>query len=595
MNKYFNSIKNKVIFLDLILVFPLFILFCILLMYAFRDSNYKLNYSKLDLIEEKCSNISNRNTEIVKIANTLCLDSEINRIISKKEALSDYDYIDAQQQIQKKMLELTEMFPDRQYQLMILCNNGTNYFQSSLGFPANALGVEDLFQEEWYKEAEENTDSIYFLPKYRSQVLQNLFQEDTLFAVQNLRNLNSGRWVGLMIVAVSQDIWGSDILTESENDENTMVIDQYRKIIFSSDSTLYGTDVVDNSYYQQISQHNKGFFLGNVNKEYCHIRFASIGDTGWKLITYMPYQGNWSLYSILILSLGLAVMAVLVSIVFYNCNFISRRMKRLNKNILEVSNGNLKTRIHGNYETEFHGICENFNHMLDHIENLMKQLEKEEEEKHVLEIQALQAQINPHFFYNTLVTIRFMIQMGEYQEADKAILAFSKLLRKSFAHSGRIISIKEEISMTEEYLQLMQLRYPGKFQWNITVASGVENLGILKNVVQPLVENSISHGFNMKEDMGHISVRAYKFQGAVIIQVEDDGVGVDLEKVNASIKNQQMEKNREQFNGIGLSNIQMRILRNFGQDYGLEAAVNAAGGVTFTMKLPVIDMGGDRS
>lgn len=589
--KYFNSIKKKVIFLDLVIVFPLLIIFCSLMLFVFGKSNYELNHSKLNVLEEKSSSIADRNAEIIKITNMFYLNSDINRLLSKKQQLTGYDYIAAKDEIQSKMLEMTELFPERQYQLMFLCNNGTSYFQASLQLAGANLTYDDISKENWYEEVE--SDTVYFLPKYRSQALQELFKEDTLFAVRNIRNLNSGRYIGVLIVAVSRDIWGKNSIQEGNSSENTIVIDQYRKIIFSSDAELYGTDVSDNSYYEQISEHSKGFFLGNVNQKYCYIRFADIEGTGWKIITYEPYKRNWSLYVVLIFVMGLATLLGFLAIVFYNCSFISRRMNRMNKNILEVSGGNLKARICDDYETEFQEVCFNFNRMLDKIEELMRQLELEEKEKHALEIQTLQAQINPHFFYNTLVTIRFMIQMEQYQDADRAMLAFSKLLRKSFANSQKIISVREELSMTEEYLELMTLRYKNQFQWNITIDANVAERGILKNVVQPLVENSISHGFNMKEGMGHILIRAYGESGAVVIEVEDDGVGVELEKIKRSIESRKVPKVKEQFSGIGLSNIQMRIVRNFGEMYGLTVTVNASGGVTFKMKIPAIDLKGE--
>ena len=263
---HFNSIRKKVVFLDLIFVFPLFVLFCILMSYVFEDSNYKLNNSKLSLLEEKCSNIANRNTEIIKISVGMYLDQNINRLISKKNKLTGYEYISAQDSIQSKMLELTELFPDRQYQVMLLCENGMNFFQSSLNFTQDMITLKMLDQESWYQEAMEKDDSVYFLPKYRSPALQKLFREDTLFAVQKMRNLNSGRNVGIMIVAISRDIWGNVILSDEDSDVNTMVIDQYRKIIFSSDPQMYGYEVENNSYYDQIANYSKGFFLGNVKK-----------------------------------------------------------------------------------------------------------------------------------------------------------------------------------------------------------------------------------------------------------------------------------------------------------------------------------------
>ena len=590
-----HSIKKTVLFFDFLIVVPLFILFSILTIAAFRNSNYEWNRSKLASVEERCSNIADRNTEIIKITNMLYLDSEINHILSEKQQLTGYEATQAQGKIQGKMRELTELFPERQYQIMILCSNGNSYFQNSLEFTGDRPTFEKIVEESWYSEMGQGNDTIYFLPQYRSPLLQNNFQEDTLFAVRNIRNLNSGRKIGTMIVAVSHNIWGDDTIETGENAENTIVMDQYRKIIYASDKILYGNAIEDNSYYKKITENEKGFFLGHVKGQNCHIRFSSIEQTGWKLISYEPYQSSWSFYVGLILGLGAAMFLVLTFIVLYNCSFIAGRMKQLNKNIVEVSEGNLKAKILENYEAEFQDIYRNFNTMLDKIQELMQRLEKEQEEKHTLEIQALQAQINPHFFYNTLVTIRFMIQMEEYQEADKAILSFSKLLRKAFANQQRLLSIKEEIDMTEEYLTLMSLRYKDKFQWKTIIDYETGELGILKNLIQPLVENSISHGFNMKTEKGHIWIRAYSREQKVVVEVEDDGVGVDLERIKKCIESREIPKVKEQFSGIGISNIQMRIKRNFGEEYGLHAFLNENGGVTFKMEIPVLHLGGEET
>lgn len=549
-----NSIKRTVLIFDFLIVVPLFILFCILTIAVFQKSNYEWNKSKLSAIEERSANISARNTEIIKITNMLYLDSEINQILSQKTNLTGYERRRAHDKIQKKMRELTELFPERQYQIMVLCSNGSNYFQNSLEFMGDEIKYEDLQKEAWYLETKDKEDEIYFLPQYRSVLLKELFPKDTLFAVRNIRNLNTGRKIGTVLVAISHDIWGKEAEISEKYMENVIVMDQYRKIIYASDPTLYGTDIKENSYYKKIVENEKGFFVGNVKNQKSHIRFSSIFQTGWKLISYEPYQNFWSFYVVLLLGLGTAMFLVLTFIVLHNCRIIEGRMKRLNKNILEVSSGNLEAKISENYEIEFQEIFCNFNSMLDKIQELLKQLEREEEEKHRMEIQALQAQINPHFFYNTLVTIRFMIQMEEYSEADQAILSFSKLLRKSFANQQKFITIKEEMDMVEEYLKLMSLRYKEKFQWKIIIEYEIAELGILKNLIQPLVENSISHGFNTKEEQGHIWIRAYNKDGKVIVEVEDDGVGVDLERVKTCIESREVPRVKEQFSGIGVSN-----------------------------------------
>ena len=231
----------------------------------------------------------------------LYLDSEINQILSQKTNLTGYEKNQAYDKIQKKMRELTELFPERQYQIIVLCSNGASYFQNSLEFMGDEMEYEDLQAEPWYQETKDKKDEIYFLPQYRSPLLKELFPEDTLFAVRNIRNLNSGRKIGTVLVAISHDIWGNEAEGSEKYVENVIVMDQYRKIIYASDPTLYGTDIKENTYYRKIIENEKGFFVGNVKSQKSHIRFSSIFQTGWKLISYEPYQNFWSFYVVLLL------------------------------------------------------------------------------------------------------------------------------------------------------------------------------------------------------------------------------------------------------------------------------------------------------
>ena len=176
-----------------------------------------------------------------------------------------------------------------------------------------------------------------------------------------------------------------------------------------------------------------------------------------------------------------------------------------------------------------------------------------------------------------------MIQMGEYQNAERAILAFSKLLRKSFANSQKIITLQEELSMTEEYLQLMQFRYPEGFRWNITIAPGVEKLGILKNVVQPLVENAIHHGRRNEEEILHIIVRVLPEGDKVCFQVSDDGNGIEPEKLMTLRK--ELDNYEE---GYGLKNVDNRVKLTYGETYGVEIDSSYGVGTTVQVFIPQI-------
>lgn len=583
-----KSIKQTVVFVDLAIVFPLLILFFIVLAIIFQESNYNLNQTKLQALEDKGRSVASTNSELVKMTNAFYLDTKMNSLASKKNYDTRYEYLNDRRSVQTKMRELTGMYADYRYQMMLLCTNGTSFFEESLETAGEELALQDLAGEDWYAELMETNGEIYFLPKYRSKLFQERFPEEALFAARLVRNFNGGRVVAVLVVALSDEMWKNDVLQFHESTENSMMVDQYGKIIFASDPSMYGMTLADSSYYGKIAQHEKGFFLGNVNEIYSHIRFATVPDTQWKLIAYSDYQHVWSKYAVVIVALGGMLLLVIFFMVRYNCTFIYRKIKNINDNILEVSRGNLQTRIQDDYESEFEELCTNFNTMLDCIENLMVQLEREEKEKYALEFQALQAQINPHFFYNTVATIRFMIQMEQYEDADRAMLAFSKLLRKSFADSRKIIPIRDELELAGEYMSLMQIRHQNTFEWKIHMDPEIASCGILKNTIQPLVENSISHGFNMKEELGHIVIEVCREDGKIVVTISDDGVGADLEQIQEQIQVKTISMDKEQFSGIGLANVQLRIRRNFGRAYGLGAAVNEQGGLTFRMTFPAI-------
>lgn len=593
MQKQWNSVRNKILFSDFLIITPVILLFFVLMLIVLRDSNHSVYNSRLEVLQERCGNIERSNDEIIRIINALSVNSDVNRLMSQKNKAEGYEYITNNRTVQDKMQELTELFYNRQYQMMLLGENGNNYFQRSLQLGNSALNLEELKEEEWYQEMQEtNSVSVYFLARYRSPLLAELFPKDTLFAVQEIKNLNSGREIGLLILAANQLTWAQDSESDTNDEDNSIIVDQHGKFVFPLGFFFEKFEIDDVSgihSWNVLVESETGYVNTSIgNKEYM-LYFTEIGGMDWKLLSFEEKRTSWSIYAMLTSVLGLASMAGIAFMAILNCNFISLRMKRINANILEVSGGNLQARIQENYEVEFQEICSNFNIMLDQIEDLMTQLKIKEQEKYTLEFFNLQSQINSHFLHNTLATVRFMIQIGEYDNADQTLISFSKLLRKTFADSRRIISLQEELEMVEDYMKLMSLRYQGRFSWKISADVDTGRLAILKNTLQPLVENSISHGFNMKEEMGHIFIRVKKEQAYILIEVEDDGVGADLKKINTCIHEKDLLKNREQFSEIGISNIQMRIIRNFGNEYGLSAEMNNLGGVTFRMKLPWVD------
>jgi len=219
------------------------------------------------------------------------------------------------------------------------------------------------------------------------------------------------------------------------------------------------------------------------------------------------------------------------------------------------------------------------------------QLKAKDEEKRVLELQALQAQINPHFLYNTLASIRFLLEMGMEEKAGESLLALGKLLRRTFSDYRELITVREEMQNLENYLILMSNRYQDTFEWEIQVSDDARECRIPRISVQPLVENSISHGFSGKEDMGHITVNAYAENGELFITVTDDGVGGNAEEIRKLLMDSLEITRKDQVSGIGVKNVQERLQLIFGKEYGMAVENVQDGGICVTMRIPMLDKG----
>lgn len=580
------TIRRKMMVTNILLFLcPILLMFAIVFMIVLQKSNLDVNHTKLDSLQQQSEQLINMNNEIVTITNAILLDPMVNRVLSKKGLDSDYEYLKDSEVVSDKIVSTTTVFDSKRFRIMIESLNGYSYYSDL----TNELSLDELRDELWYEDLLKSNGEVFYLSLYESEILSERFEPGSLFVFRMIPNLNSGRNVAVMMIELTPDVLMDVVLQSDGRERNYLIVDGLGKVICSSNPSIYGVDLSSSSYYTKISNNEKGFFLGKVNRIKSQIFFVTWETIGYKILSYHTFVPEWD--GIVIVILVVAAICILLTLLMsqYNAVFVFKRIKKINANILEITGGNLQTRITGEYELEFHILCESFNEMLDYIQALMEQLEQEEKRKNYLEIQALQAQINPHFLYNTLATIRFMLQMGEYERADRAMIAFSKLLRNSFSDQRRIVTIREELELVNQYLIIMSMRYQDSFEWEFDIPSDIQNYGILRQVVQPLVENSISHGFNTKQQKGHVKISGQNKENEIRLIIEDDGENADMSKIQCLLNSEEIIKgSQEQLSGIGLSNVQLRLKKNFGFSFGLTVERNILGGVTFMIRLPKV-------
>ena len=228
-----------------------------------------------------------------------------------------------------------------------------------------------------------------------------------------------------------------------------------------------------------------------------------------------------------------------------------------------------------------------FGHMVLRIQQLMSTVRQEEINLRKTELKALQAQINPHFLYNTLDSIAWMCEQGRSADAVKMIHALARLFRISISKGHELIPIAKEIEHAENYLEIQKYRYKNQFTYTFDVDPGCLDYYCNKITLQPIIENAIMHGLDLLVEEGHISVRVTQDGEDILFCVEDNGVGMSKEQADAILRQDAQDRT-----GIGIKNVNDRLQIYFGRQYGLRIASEPDVGTRVEIRMPKIKEAG---
>lgn len=267
---------------------------------------------------------------------------------------------------------------------------------------------------------------------------------------------------------------------------------------------------------------------------------------------------------------------------------VNRPVKQLIRAMREFEKGakDFEYRAGENSVAELQELSDSFAHMSERIKLLVKRVKADQTALRKTELKALQAQINPHFLYNTLDSIQWMCESGNTESAVKMVGALAKLFRISISRGREFITVKEETEHARSYLIIQSYRYKDQFSYHIDIELGLENYLCNKITIQPLVENAIYHGIDRMVDEGEIRICAFTApdcQEDILITISDNGVGMTAEQC-AKI----LQKEKSDSSGIGVKNVNDRLKIYFGQKYGLSIKSELDAGTTVTVRIPKI-------
>ncbi|MDO4273498.1 MAG: sensor histidine kinase [Eubacteriales bacterium] len=445
------------------------------------------------------------------------------------------------------------------------------------------LNIADL---EWYRDAVEGTSNSVLTSSHVQHVVSGERPWVITLSRGIRNNTGSGVREGVFFIDLNYSAI-SELCDQNTIGEKgyVFILDQNGNIVYHpQQQQLYNELQTENIDLVMNADSDTVVTGGDNGKLYAISRSEK---TGWTVVGCMNTQelfnGSTQAQSIyMITAVVLVIIALLLS------SFIARNItlpiQRLGASMAKVQEGDFsEVDVEVSSKNEIGSLTRSFNVMTHRIQDLMDQNVHEQEQKRKSELKALQSQINPHFLYNTLDSIIWMAEGKKNEEVVLMTASLARLLRQSISNEDEVVPIYQEVEYARSYLTIQKMRYKDKLEFQIDVEPSIKHIMIIKLVLQPIIENAIYHGLKYKESKGLLILRGYEEGRNVVLQIIDNGVGMDEETVEHIF---QRHKVNYHSNGVGVYNVQKRLQLYYGSDYGIAYSSEKGKGTTVTITIP---------
>ena len=452
----------------------------------------------------------------------------------------------------------------------------------------------ELRDSGWFQAAIKKMENFHFSTPH----VQNLFQEQDaryrwVVSLSSQVQLTRGGVTETGVLLVDMSFSGIEQIcrdVQLSNGGYLYLIDGSGELIYHPRQQLIYAGLLEENN-RAAADYSDGSHRERFQGRERQVTVKTVGYTGWKLVGVVPMEDlEADSHQMVLFGLSLLLFSIFL-MAFLNFRIsahISDPIRRLERSIkdLEAGRDNVEIEERGCYEVQH--LSRSIRSMVSTMHHLMDDIVQQEAQKRRSELEVLQSQINPHFLYNTLDSVIWMTEAGRYDEAIQMVTSLARLFRISLSRGSSIIPLADELEHARHYMNIQQIRYKNRFTTEITAEPGTEGLYTLKLIVQPILENAIYHGMSAAEDEGVISVRAYRREDDLFIDVEDNGMGMRPE-----VAEQLLEEHRPAINtkgsGIGVRNVHQRIQLTFGRQYGLTIQSEPDEGTLVRIHLPALD------
>ncbi|MFR9271399.1 MAG: sensor histidine kinase [Clostridia bacterium] len=503
--------------------------------------------------------------------------------------IKENDFASQDQDIQTKMNLLYEANRDNLRSIAVYNNHGS----LRMAEPVAAQKEDpDVTRQDWYKQAMDEMENVHFSTPH----IQNLFDDGTfryywVISLSRVVELTGNGVSQLGVLLVDMDYSSISRMMKQINTLNT---EQYYYLCDSSGQIIYHprqiqiSDGIYNENSKAAAGYKDGVYDERFEGESRKVVVNTISYTGWKLVGVIPNatftHGTVSIrYFIAILVLLMAMMLVVINRVV--SVRISSPILKLDDSVKGYEAGETPE-IYIGGSLEIRHLGHSIQRSYEQIDTLMKKIVLEQNERRKSELDALQSQINPHFLYNTLESIVWMVEGERNNEAVFMLSQLAKLFRISLSKGSTVITVKDELQHAQSYMNIQKIRYKNTFSISFHVDPAIYGYCTVKLILQPILENAINYGVSGMDDCGEITVSGRLEGGNLILAVTDNGIGMTSEEAELVLTDS--ERVHKHGSGVGLVNVNNRIQILFGKEYGLAIESEPDEGTTVSIRLPAV-------
>ena len=585
------SVKKKLIFYGYLIITPVLFLIClVLLFYNYsKELNSRLD-SDMSGVNTLAESIDVFQSEIKDYSTYICINTKVNNLLTADnvEELNKNSQIwleDAPMQIVQDMISLKGHIKT----IAIYPENGLRPYLRGMDGSVYIADISTVRETELYKQTFESDNKMLW--KSVSRNSNNIYETnraDKIVLCREIVDLTKKKRLGYIVIGISKERFNDLCVNVVQNEhEGVVILDKNGGELIRSGAVdekveeyLKSEEFIKQNYKKRKSHFSYGNYevICNQMSENASIVCKIVPSYGLQMqitnIVYMPVM--------LMLGVMLALLPLLVII----SNLVTNPLRKLSEAIYKFSMGDFSQQVEVTTYDEVGEVAECFNRMVEDIKNLIDKnyvITLQEKES---ELAALQAQINPHFLYNTLDSLYWQAQGMGNEEIAETILALSQLFRLVLGQGKKEVTVAQEMELVSRYLQIQKVRFNKRLNYEVEVDESVKKAKIPKLIVQPFVENAIVHGFENVTIPCRLRVTARRAGSYIRFKIEDTGIGMRQDQIYEILEEETEKYAKQRVGRFAIKNIKERLQLKFHGNFELNIQSDVGHGTTVTLMVP---------